>query len=100
MHYEIDNENFTVRVYDEINAEPFLLQPHYPNGDSFDSYEEAENWAKETIKSFDPDYGFYAPNGKDLPGLAKPTPEEIIAMKLNAFGLTVDELKSVILGNS
>lgn len=96
MHYEIDESTYAIKIFDGVNAEPFMFQPHYPNGDSFDSFEEAENWAKEQIKAQNPEYGFFAPNGKGLAGEAKPTPAQLFEYKLASIGLTVDELKAAL----
>jgi len=41
MRYEVNQDN-VVHMWDDVNPEPFLFQPHYPNGDSFDTQEEAE----------------------------------------------------------
>ena len=71
MYYEID-ENFAIRFYNEGDSIPFQFQPDYPNLDPFDSREEAEEWAKLSIAAFE-DGQPYAPNGKGLPGEAKPT---------------------------
>ena len=96
MYYEIDKTTFAVSLYDGINPEPFQFQPDYPNMDKFDSYEEAENWAKLAIKSHDPSYGFFAPVGKGLIGDAKPTKDQILQSKLANTGLTVDDLKTLL----
>jgi hypothetical protein len=96
MRYEIDKETYAVSLYDDKNPEPFQFQPDYPNLDKFDSYEEAEEWAKLAIKSHDPEYGFFAPNGKGLAGEAKPTEEQIRISKLAQTGLTVDDLKALL----
>jgi hypothetical protein len=96
MRYEIDKETFAVNVYDGINPEPFWFQPNYPNGDSFDSLEEAEAWAKLAVKSHDPEYGFFAPNGKGLEGEPKPTEAQLLEAKLARIGLTADELKTIL----
>lgn len=96
MHYEIDNETFAVNIYDGINPEPFWYQPDYPNGDKFDTYEEAEEWAKLAMKSQDPEYPFFAPNGKGIQGEPKPTKEQVAEAKLQAVGLSVEELKSLL----
>lgn len=96
MHYEIDKETFAVSIYDGINPEPFWFQPDYPNTDSFDSFAEAEAWAKLAVKSHDPEYGFLAPNGKGLAGEAKPTEAEIAVAKLARLGFTADELKALL----
>ena len=42
MHYEIDESTYAIKIFDGVNAEPFMFQPHYPNGDSFDSFEHLE----------------------------------------------------------
>jgi hypothetical protein len=96
MHYEINDKTFAISFYDGINPEPFQFQPDYPNLDKFDSYEEAETWAKLAIKSHDPAYGFYAPNGKGLAGEAKPTEVQILESKLGRTGLTVNDLKTLL----
>jgi hypothetical protein len=96
MKYEIDPVTFAVSIYDGINPEPFWYQPDYPNTDKFDSVEEAEAWAKLAVKSHDPEYGFYAPNGKGLTGEPKPTEQDIAIAKLERTGLSVDDLKSLL----
>ena len=96
MHYEINAETFAITFFDGINPEPYQFQPDYPNLDKFDSYEEAEAWAKLSIKAHDPEYGFFAPNGKGHAPEAKLTEEQKQAAKLNALGLTVDELKALL----
>lgn len=96
MKYEIDPVTFAVNIYDGINPEPFWYQPDYPNGDKFDSFGEAEAWAKLAIKSHDPKYGYFAPNGKGLEGEAKPTEADMLAAKLERTGLTVADLKSLL----
>jgi hypothetical protein len=96
MYYEINQETYAVNVYDGRNPEPFWYQPNYPNGDTFDSYAEAEEWAKLAVLSHDPDYGFYPPNGKGIAPEAKPTAEELRMAKLAQTGLTVDDLKALL----
>ncbi len=96
MYYEIDQTTFAISLYDGVNPEPFQFQPDYPNTDKFDSYAEAEEWAKLAIKSHDPDYGFYAPNGKGLAGEAKPTEAQILESKLARTGLSVNDLKTLL----
>lgn len=96
IHYKIDPTTFAVSIFDGINEEPFNYQPHYPNGDSFDSVEEATAWAEEAVKSHDPNYGFFPPLGKNLPSEAKPTPQQIAEAKLASIGLTIDELKALL----
>lgn len=95
MRYEISDNN-TVKIYDDINPEPFWLQPCYPNGDSFDSVEEATAWAELAIASQTDESAPFPPNGKGQPGLPKPTPEEIRQAKLERTGLSVDDLKALL----
>ena len=96
MHYEINPETFAISFYDGINPEPYQYQPDYPNTDKFDSYEEAETWAQLSIQAHDPEYKFFAPNGKGLAGEPKPTDAEITEAKLARVGLTSAELKSIL----
>lgn len=96
MRYEIDNETYAISIYDDINSEPFWYQPDYPNLDKFDSYEEAEEWAKIAIASYDDSYGFLPPDGKNTGLKPKPTEQEKLEAKLNATGLTVDDLKTLL----
>jgi hypothetical protein len=78
MYYTIDAQTFAISIFNDGEDVPFQFQPDYPNLDKFDSYEEAETWAKLQIKSFDENEP-YAPDGKNLPGTPKPTAEEINA---------------------
>lgn len=45
--YTID-ENNAVSIFDGINPEPFIYQPHYPDGSEFTT-ETAQAWAEEFI---------------------------------------------------
>jgi hypothetical protein len=96
MHYEIDETTFAVNIYDGVNPEPFWYQPQYPNGDTFDSYEEAEEWAKAAMASQNPEHPFFAPNGKNMAPSRKPDEKQMLEMKLAATGLTVDDLKTLL----
>lgn len=87
MRYEIDQKTFAVSIFDNDSDVPFWFQPDYPNYDTFDSYEEAEEWAKLAILSHDENYGFYAPEGKNIPGKPKPTAEEKSAARLKRESL-------------
>lgn len=80
MRYTIDeNDNFAVRVFADGDEVPFLYQPNYPNGDSFDSYQEAETWAQYAINALIDENAPYAPGGKNEPPSPKPTAEELAA---------------------
>jgi hypothetical protein len=79
MHTYTINENNTVEVFGEGKTVPFLRQPNYPNGDSFDTHEEAETWAQLSIEALVNEEAPYAPIGRGLAGEPKPTKEEILA---------------------
>lgn len=96
MRYEIDNETFAINIFQDGADVPFWHQPDYPNGDKFDTYEEAEIWAKLAVKSHDDNYGFTPPDGKGLPENPKPSEEQILQAKLARTGLTVEDLKNLL----
>jgi hypothetical protein len=94
MHNYTINENNTIEVFGEGETVPFLSQPNYPNGDSFDTREEAETWAQLFIEALVNEEAPYAPIGKGIPGEPKPTKEEMLAMlkeRAEEFGENVPE---------
>lgn len=94
MHTYTINEENTIEVFGEGRDVPFLRQPNYPNGDSFDTREEAETWAQLFIEALVNDEAPYAPIGKGIPGEPKPTKEEMLAMlkeRAEEFGEDVPE---------
>lgn len=95
MKYEIDPETFAINFYDGVNPEPYQFQPDYPNGDKFDSVEEAKAWAEASIAAYADSCKVYAPNGKGLKGEAKPDPTARQKI-LDRLGLTSDELKLLL----
>lgn len=95
-YYEIDKETFAISIYDGVNPEPFWFQPDYPNGDKFDTYQEAESWAKIALDSHNDIIDIFPPNGKNEQPTKKPSKEEIVMNKLSAVGLSVNELKSLL----
>ena len=52
--YTVD-ENNTVRIFDGINEEPFIFQPHQPDGSEFTA-ETANAWANEFIEGWQIQY--------------------------------------------
>ena len=74
MHYTID-DSFAVRIFHAGDDVPITFQPDYPNGDTFDSREEAEAWAVLAVASFEEGQP-YPPNGKGLSGEPKLSAEE------------------------
>lgn len=52
--YTVDETN-TVRIFDGVNEEPFILQPHHPDGSEFTT-ETADAWANEFIEGWQIQY--------------------------------------------
>lgn len=96
MRYEVDQQN-VVRMWDDLNDEPFLYQPHYPNMDSFDSKQEAEIWAQYKLEELTIKEAPEAPIGKGYEPQPKPTLAEQRERNLGRIGLTVEDLK-ILLG--
>lgn len=71
MRYEINPDTFAVSIFNENETVPFWFQPDYPNGDSFDSIEEATAWAILAKKAQESDTEPYPPAGKGLEGAPK-----------------------------
>ena len=101
IRYEIDdNDNFAIRLWDldnpNENNEPFMYQPHFPNGDVWESHDEAESWAQAKVLEMTDESAPFAPAGRGWEPQPKPTPEEIRVMKLERLGLTVEDLKALL----
>jgi hypothetical protein len=79
MRYEIDTDTYEVLLFVDNMEEPFIRQPHYPNGDTFDSYSEAKTWAEAAIEAYSPLSIREMPNGKNKAGELKPTVQEVKA---------------------
>lgn len=104
--YEIDNnEGFAIRMWDldnpnEENA-PFLYQPHWPSGVNWNSYEEAENWAKAVIAQREDKTNGAPGSSPDLPIIPYDPAEDISLIKENAkakalaAGLTEEEIRAL-----
>ena len=73
--YTLDTDTYAVYIID--GDELLIEQLTYPNGDSFDSLEEADNWAQAAVASYDPETPRYAPNGKGIEGELKPSIAEM-----------------------
>lgn len=90
MRYEITNNN-TVLVFNNDETVPFILQPHYPNGEPFASYEDAENWAKAKVEELSDSDALEAPLGPNLPRKVRPKHSSVIEALANGSGLPVEE---------
>lgn len=83
------NDANTVEVFVEGQEAPMLRQPHYPNGDAFDTKVEAEEWAQAFVASLESEDAPFPPNGKGLPAEPKPTKASILERlkaRLDDFG--------------
>lgn len=94
MRYEVNDEN-AVSIFQDGADVPFWFQPHYPNGDTFDTKAEAEAWAVLAMASQSDDQPF-PPNGRGQTGLPKPTAQELRVAALERMGLSVDDLKALL----
>ena len=46
---DVNEENFTVKIFADFQEEPFILQPEQPDGSSWESVEQATEWANSTV---------------------------------------------------
>jgi hypothetical protein len=101
MRYTVDETSFAIHIYNDGDDVPFQFQPDYPNGDKFDSVEEASAWAEASIAAHSADVKVNAPNGKGLAGEPKLDLEAIAQARaelLAKLGITEEEAK-LLLGN-
>ena len=94
MHTYTISEDNVIEVFGEGNPVPFLRQPHYPNGESFDTREEAETWAQLFIEALVNETAPHPPIGKGVEGRPKPAKENRLAMlkeRAEKFGENVPE---------
>jgi hypothetical protein len=94
MRYEVDPETFAIKIYEVGNDIPFQFQPDYPNGDQFDSVEEASAWAEASIAAHDPECKVFAPNGKGLAGEVKEDPIDVQSV-LDRLGISAAEARAL-----
>lgn len=91
--YTVNDANI-IEVFIEAQGSPILRQPHYPNGDAFETKAEAEEWAELFIASMVDDNAPFAPSGKGLTGEPKLTKEQVLdrlRLKAVAFGENVPQ---------
>lgn len=97
FRYEIDDSNnFTVRCWHIDQEEPWMLQPHWPSGDAWESRSDAQTWIEDHIESIVNPDAPYAAGGPGQERQAKPTPLEAALNKLGAVGLTAEDLKLIL----
>jgi hypothetical protein len=95
MRYEVDPTNYAISIFNDGEDTPFQFQPDYPNGDKFDSVEEASAWAEASIAAHSDECRVYAPNGKGLDGEPKPDPQAYQKL-LDKLGITHEEAQLLI----
>lgn len=76
MIFNIDENNTIYIYFREGDAHPHTVQPRYPNGDSFDSPEEAEAWANAYLAYENSETAPFPPSGKGLQGLPRTKSDE------------------------
>jgi hypothetical protein len=96
MRYEIDQDTFAISIFEDGQDIPFQYQPHYPNGDSFDSFEEAESWAVAAVAAHSPEVNFYAPDGKNHEPKQKINYNARTQL-MEKLGITEEEVKLLLL---
>lgn len=74
----MQEEPYTIEVFYDGADVPGLRQPFWPNGEPWESAEEAEEWALQFIESIENEEAPYAPNGRGEERQPKPDPEEEI----------------------
>jgi hypothetical protein len=66
--YTVNDNPLEVYIYVSGNPVPIIYQPNWPNGNAWDTYNDADLWAQSCILSItDPDAP-YAPAGPGLSG--------------------------------
>lgn len=81
--YEI-LENNTIEVFDNVNPEPFLRQPSWPDGTEWANKAEAEAWVKQYILWLTTEDGDMPGNGPDMPVLPRPIDPRVIIAGIKA----------------
>ena len=74
-------ENNTVELFNDTQEPPFIRQPQWPNGAAWADADEAHSWAEMYVEAIEVADAPYAPTGPGEERIAKPTAEEIAALK-------------------
>lgn len=75
--YTVNDAN-TIEVFVNGQEVPVLVQPHYPNGDPFDTVGEAEEWAQLYVSYMTDENAPFVPIGKGIPGEPRLTKTQIL----------------------
>jgi hypothetical protein len=71
LRYEVDQNDFSVKIFSDTQEQPIIFQPDWPNGTPWGSSTEAELWAQLCIQAIVDDNAPYAPAGPGLSGEPK-----------------------------
>jgi hypothetical protein len=93
--YEIDDSN-AIHMWDGVNPEPFLFQPHWPDSTPWADRAEAQAWAEAKVAELTDDTAPWAGFTPSQPTIPRPTVQETAEAKLASIGLTVEELKALL----
>ena len=77
MTYIVISENpISVNIFKKEGDElPWLYQPHYPNGDEWESVEEAQSWSETFLESLSEDCDLNPQIGRNIERTKKVLPE-------------------------
>jgi len=73
---------YTIEVFYDGADVPGLRQPFWPNGDEFESIEEATEWAEEFMDSFENEDAPFPRTSKDSEREPKPEPEPVVELEV------------------
>lgn len=72
--YTVNPETFLVEIFSSGQEFPFIHQPNWPNGDSFESVEDATAWAEEFVAYYNKETNVPPRNFKDHQPVAENRP--------------------------
>lgn len=88
-------EDNVLEVFDGVNPEPFLRQPHWPNGEAWANADEARAWGEQMVLSMTDETAELAGPSPEQPTTPRPVPltgTDAIKFKLvNGIPLTEEE---------
>ena len=74
-------EGNVVEIFNDQQEAPMIRQPQWPSGDAWADSDEARSWAEMYIESIEIAEAPFAPMSPGGERKAKPTPEEVEAMR-------------------
>lgn len=86
----------TVEIFNDNSTEPIIYQPYFPNGEVFESDEEALAWANEYIESVVNPDALFARHGRNEERKVKPTKEELQKLRIESLGLSPEDIAYIV----